>query len=287
MRRIDYPVPASAARGSILFLAGRGDFYEKYLETFSDWQERGWRVTAIDWRGQAGSGRFGLDAVTGHIGDFAEWVGDLAAFWVSWAGEAPGPHILVGHSMGAHIALRAAAEDKVQPDAMVLVAPMLGIGQRAPALPHAVARLMTRFGDPRRPAWKWSEKPGEPPPSRIALLTHDDARYDDEIWWRQQRPDLVMGPGSWGWVERAYASMRGLLAPGLLERVNVPILLIATTADRLVAWPAIAAAKARLPDAELVQFGDEARHEILREIDPVRDRALAAIDAFLARVTHR
>ncbi|MFN6936757.1 MAG: hypothetical protein ACK4NZ_16585, partial [Tsuneonella sp.] len=34
VRRIDYPVPASAARGSILFLAGRGDFYEKYLETF-------------------------------------------------------------------------------------------------------------------------------------------------------------------------------------------------------------------------------------------------------------
>ena len=31
-------------------------------------------------------------------------------------------------------------------------------------------------------------------------------------------------------------------------------------------------------------FGEEASHEILRETDPVRDRALQAIDAFLDRV---
>ncbi|RYY33462.1 MAG: alpha/beta hydrolase, partial [Sphingomonadales bacterium] len=30
------------------------------------------------------------------------------------------------------------------------------------------------------------------------------------------------------------------------------------------------------------RFGDEARHEILREADPVRDRAMQAIDRFLA-----
>lgn len=278
-------VPRASAKGAILFLPGRGDFYEKYLETFAHWHAHGWWVTAIDWRGQGGSGRLGADPVTGHVGDFADWVGDLAGFWSSWAAATPGPHVVAGHSMGGHLALRAVAEGRIAPDALVLVAPMLGFrGNLPPALMHAAARAMRRIGDPRRPAWKWSEKPGEPPASRKHLLTHDDDRYADELWWRGERPELVMGPGSWGWVERAYASNRGLSAPGVLEKVSVPTLLLATTNDKLVAWPAIAAAAARLPNAELVTFNEEAHHEILREVDPVRDRALAAIDAFLAKV---
>ena len=62
-----------------MFLPGRGDFYEKYLETLEQWSNQGWVVTAADWRGQAGSGRLGADKVTGHIGDYAQWIGDLAA----------------------------------------------------------------------------------------------------------------------------------------------------------------------------------------------------------------
>ncbi|MCT2559685.1 alpha/beta hydrolase [Tsuneonella sp. YG55] len=281
VRRIDWPAPDGRVRGAILFLGGRGDFYEKYLEAFADWRDRGWQVTALDWRGQAGSGRLGSDAVTGHIGDFAQWTHDLAGFWRAWAAEVPVPHVIVAHSMGAHLALRGSAEGLIAPDALVLVAPMLGIGRLPPVVMHTVARAMVRLGDPRRPAWRWSEKPGEPPASRGALLTHDADRYADELWWRGERPELVMGPGSWGWVERAYASMRALSAPGLLEKVTLPVLILATSADRLVAYPAIAAAARRLPNAELVTFGREASHEILREADPVRDRALAAIDRFL------
>jgi lysophospholipase len=92
-----------------------------------------------------------------------------------------------------------------------------------------------------------------------------------------------MGPGSWGWVERGYASMRGLAAPGVLERVSTPVLILAARHDRLVAYRAVASAAARLPRAQLVTFGPEAHHEILREADPVRLRAWAEIDHFLDR----
>ena len=34
---------------------GRGDFIEKYLETYAHFQAAGWNVTAFDWRGQGGS----------------------------------------------------------------------------------------------------------------------------------------------------------------------------------------------------------------------------------------
>lgn len=290
IRRIDWPGASDAAdgqpRGSILFLPGRGDFYEKYLETLDQWHRAGWRVTASDWRGQGASGRLGADAVTGHVSDFSVWTRDLGALWSHWKAATPGPHVLAGHSMGGHLALRAVIDEWIDPDALVLVAPMLGFTGQVLPLPmmHGIARLMAGFGDPRRPAWKWSEKPGEVPAGRDRLLTHDPIRYDDELYWRDARPELVMGPGSWHWVERAYASMRHIFEDRNLEHVSVPALLIGTSNDRLVYMKAIERAARRLPRGELLAFGEEASHEILREVDPVRDRAMAAISEFLDRV---
>ena len=283
IRRIDWLIPQGACRGSLLFMPGRGDFYEKYLETLDYWHRSGWRVTASDWRGQAGSGRLGSDMVTGHIDDFSTWVDDLARLWSQWRESTPGPHVVVAHSMGGHLVLRAIAERRIDPQAAVLTAPMLGF---LPAwvphpIMHAVARMMSAVGDPARPAWKWSEKPGALPAGRNELLTHDADRYADEVWWRQQRPELVMGPGSWGWTERACASVATLDAHGVLESIELPVQILATTADRLVAFPAIKRAAQRMLRAELVRFGPESAHEILREADPVRDRALAVIDRFL------
>jgi lysophospholipase len=288
VRRIDWPA-AAAPRGSILYFPGRGDFYEKYLETLDYWNRRGWRVTAADWHGQAGSGRLGTDAVTGHVGDFSAWIDDLAAFWQEWKAATPGPHVLAAHSMGGHLVLRALVERRVDPDAVVLSAPMLGFHTFGLPLGvlHAVARLMCAVGDRRRPAWKWSEKPGQVPEGRDKLLTHDARRYEDEMVWRAQRPELVMGPGSWGWVERAYASARAMFARGRIESVQTPVFIVGTSDDKLVSPAAIREAAKRLPNSELMMLGEEARHEVLREVDAVRDPILHAIDDFLDRKAPR
>ncbi len=286
IRRLDLTISGDRPlRGALLFLSGRGDCYEKYIESLTQWQARGWQVTALDWRGQAGSGRAGRDDRTGHIDDFATWVGDLAAFWAVWQAETAPPHVLVAHSMGGHLALRAVAERTFLPAALVLSVPMLGLP--ALGLPQAalyeVARLMARMGDRRRPAWPDNEKPGYQD-DRMLLLTHDADRFADEAWWREQRPELAMGSPSWGWVERGLASIRLLEQPGQLEAVTVPVLLIGARADELVSYRAIERAADRLPFGELLSFGSEAAHEVLREVDAVRDVAMAAIDEFLDRV---
>jgi len=291
VRRIDWPgerdaAGPQAARGSILFFAGRGDNYEKYLESLEEWHRAGWRVTGADWRGQAGSGRLGKDDVTGHIEDYSVWIDDLAQIWQDWVKAVPGPHILAGHSMGGHLVMRALVEKRVTPDAVFLSAPMLGF--QTPPLPlrvlHGAARLMNWLGDPTRQAWKWSEKPGEMPAARVDLLTHDHDRYEDEEFWRSARPELVMGPASWRWVERGYASLRILEAEGAMESVDVPVLIVSTRSDKLVSHAANVRAAQRLPKGELLEFGEEAHHEILREVDDVRGRAMAAIADFLDRV---
>jgi lysophospholipase len=286
LRRIDWPGIAAEGqkpRGSILFLPGRGDAYEKYLESLEEWHRAGWRVTAADWRGQAGSGRLGKDAVTGHIDDFSTWTADLAFLWKQWMGEVPGPHVIAGHSMGGHLIMRALVDGLIAPDAAVLSAPMLGMNGPPLPLPflHGVAKVMTKVGDPTRQAWKWSEKPGELPRNRDQLLTHDLDRYADESFWREHRPELVMGPASWGWVERAYASWRRLEEPGAMEHVTTPVLILSTSNDKLVSHEANLRAAGRLPNGRLVTFGSEAHHEILREVDEVRGKVMREIATFL------
>ncbi|MEL1249471.1 alpha/beta hydrolase [Aurantiacibacter gilvus] len=289
IRRIDWPAPAAGTpvRGSILFMAGRGDAYEKYLETFEYWRQRGWQVSAADWRGQGGSGRLGNDDSTGHIDDFGLWIEDLGQLWKEWAAGRGGPLVLVGHSMGGHLVLRAEIDQALdpKPDAMVLSAPMLDTFPESLPLPvkRGFAWLMTAIGDPKRPAWKISEKPGSRPEMRQLLLTHDDDRYEDERWWREHRPELKLGPGSWGWVKGAAESSMAIFHPGALEGVDLPVFIVATDADKLVSPSAIRSALARLPKVESLIFGKEARHEILREEDKIRNRALEAIDQFLDR----
>ncbi|WP_421848782.1 alpha/beta hydrolase [Novosphingobium sp.] len=285
IRRISLDPPAGTApRGSILFMPGRADFYEKYLETLEEWACAGWHVSAADWRGQGASGRMTANPLVGHIEDFSIWISDLGALWRDWVRTAPGPHVLAGHSMGGHLVLRAVAEGAASPDAVVLSAPMLGFVTSIPQfVQHIYGKIMCGIGDPQRMAWKTSEKPGAPSDDRMSLLTHDADRYADELWWRAARPELEIGPASWRWVERAAASIEELRAPGVLEAVMAPVLVLAAMRDALVSWPAIDEASARLPRGELVAWGREARHELLREADPVRGQVMAAIASFLDR----
>lgn len=282
IRRIDWP-GAAISRGSMLFLPGRGDHYEKYLETLAYFAAQGWRVTSVDWRGQGASGRLLADPQVGHIDDFSTWISDLRFFWTKWKAETPGPHVVLAHSMGGHLAMRALVEKAIDPVAVALSAPMLGI--QTGGLPlswnHAFARLMCKIGRGNIAAWKISEKPLSPMDMRAKILTHDNDRYEDELAWWKIRPEVKLGPPSWHWVERAIASMRLLEEPGRLEAVDTPILLLATTADQLVSTPRIIDDSKRLPHSETLIFGKEAAHELLREADGVRDRCLDCIDAFL------
>ena len=66
-----------------------------------------------------------------------------------------------------------------------------------------------------------------------------------------------------------------------IEAVRTPLLLLVAEADGLVDARTALRIAPRLPNAQLLQFGPESAHEILREADPVRDRALAAIAGFL------
>lgn len=271
--------PDGSARGTLVFLGGRGDFIEKYAEAATDWATKGWRVRMADWRGQGLSGRLGSDGTTGHADDFAPWVADLAELCKRWRDDAP--TVLIGHSMGGHLVLRALVESAVEANAAVLVAPMIGTRGPPAALARWIAAGLLRLGEPDRPAWRSNEKPGFIEGGRKALLTHDDARYTEELWWREHHPELVVGPPSWSWLLAAYRSAADSFTAGKLAGVTTPVLILNALADRLVDPEATNTAAERLPNARLFDYGDASRHEILREVDVVRDHAMGEIDRFL------
>lgn len=279
LRRLDWPSPGG--RGRLMLLAGRGDFIEKYLETLVYFHAAGWSVTAFDWRGQGGSGRLSPDPHVGHAASFRPFVDDLAAIWRAWSLEGQGPRAIIGHSMGGYLTLRAMLDHAIDPDAAILVAPMLGL--KAPLGPRVgrwISWLMTRLGDPARAAWKGNERPASTA-SRRRLLTHDAVRYSDEMWWHVHDPVLRLGPPSWAWVAEGFAATLALDADPGVTAMAVPTLLLIAEADKLVDPQAAVRIGARLPRHRIERFGGESAHEILREADAVRDRALAAIDRFL------
>ena len=273
-------------RGRMLVLGGRGDMIEKYLEVVQHWAARGWAVTSFDWRGQGGSGRLTDDPLCGHIEDFGQWIADLEAFVAEWRAEGHGPAVVVSHSMGGHLLLRALAEGMTPPDAAITVAPMMGV-HSAPLprwLAVGIAESACALGFARKQAWTQKEGSQRQRAMRQKRLTHDPDRYADELWWRDHSRDIALGAPSWRWVQQALMSTRRMEVEPGVERIAMPLLMLAAQDDRLVSTAAIRRTAARIDHARMHVYGSEAAHEILRELDPVRLDALARIDDFLDEV---
>ncbi len=276
------------SRGSILFQTGRGDMIEKYLESCSHWFEAGWDISAFDWRGQGGSGRLLADPHIGHIEDFGQWTADLKAYFEELKANHPGPHIVMGHSMGGHLVLRTLLEHHIDVDAAVLISPMLGF--EAGPLPVSWAAAAVKLyaaHAPTRLAWKANERPSLPGASRQRFLTHDLARYGDELWWQSEKPALVLGPPSLNWLSQGHQSCLWMEAAGRLEALDTPLLIIGTDGDRLVSPKAIRRFAKRLPQARLKMYGKDVAHEVLREVDSVREDCVQLIDDFLDEAAAR
>lgn len=273
LRRFDWP-QRDTPRGKLLFLGGRGDFIEKYLEAFAHWHDRGWSLTGFDWRGQGGSGRLLADRATCHLDDFDPLLADLRDFVTDWRGE-DGPHVVVAHSMGGHLALRLLAENPRAFDAAALASPMLGIKvKNLPGRPlHLAAQAACLIGLAERSIWR--RDPGNIP----GRMTSCPDRIADKMWWKANHPEIASGSPSWGWTRAAFASIDRLNASDL-EQADTPVLLLGSHLDPIVRIDAITAMSRRLPNAQLEIYADGG-HELLREADTMRLLVLNRIDEFL------
>lgn len=285
LRYASWNIPGTA-RGTVVVLPGRGEFIEKYAtEVVGELLSRDYAVIAMDWRGQGLSDRPLTDRNKGHIDDFATYIADLRLFLDKIVAPVARPPILaLCHSMGSHIAMRMLAETGSGPlSAGILVAPMTGLKREA--MLRSVLMLM-----PEVPMLEERYLFGTGPFVGLAqefysnFVTHDERRYRFTENWFTADPRLALGGPTIGWARQAVRSMTAAQAPGYLERIDLPLLLLSAGEDRLVDSNTHGPTAARLHRGDFLDIA-EARHEIMMETDAVRARFWEAFDRLAKTVS--
>lgn len=271
--------PTGRARGTVVLLGGRGEFIEKYAtETMGELLGRGFAVASLDWRGQGLSDRMLPDRDKGHIDDFTTYVGDLDLFLQTVAAsDLPRPLIAIAHSMGGHILLRTLAEHGPAPlSGAVVVSPMTGL-QRQWLLRLVLTLAPAFLGLDERYLPAAGPFASENRAFAGNTVTHDERRYRFTDAWFRTDPRLTLGGPTFGWGRQALRSIGALLAPGKLEGIALPMVLLSAAQDRIVDPASHGPVAARIPGCRHV-IVEGAAHEIMMETDPLREQFWQAFD---------
>ena len=109
------------------------------------------------------------------------------------------------------------------------------------------------------------------------FVTHDERRYRFTEEWYAADPRLTLGGPTLGWGRQAIRSMTAALAPGYLERIELPLLLISAGQDQLIDSKTHEPVVARLKHGEHLTIAG-ARHEVMMETDDLRALFWEAFD---------
>ena len=277
--------PPPGRKGTVVILQGRAEFIEKYFETVRDLRARGFAVATFDWRGQGLSDRALDDRRKGHVRNFAQYAMDLDTIMEQVVlPDCPPPYFVLGHSMGAAVAIRACHDGRRWFERIVLSAPMLALpprrlaGMAAPMV--RAMRWLGRGGSYIPVIPGGDQQPSGPEDFVGNVLTSDPVRFARNLAIVAEEPDLALGPPTIAWADAALRQMRDFSSPSYAARIRQPMLLVAAGYDQVVWTPAIEDfGRYLLAGRHLILPG--ARHEILQEQDQFRAQFWAAFDAFV------
>mgnify|MGYP006278438947 CR=1 FL=1 len=275
-------IPASPSRGVIVFVNGRSETWLKYGSLFRDFIRAGYTVYSYDHRGQGLSPHLvpGHPQV-GHVDDFAAYRSDLEVFLREVRLREQGvPLNLVGHSMGAAVIVDCVAGQTVPNiGKIVLCSPMFRINT-AP-WPAPVARIvlallrLAGFGTSYAPG-EHDASPDEP--FSRNRVTSSPGRWMETLSLRRRHPEALTGGASVDWVAQALG--RSSVIEKKAALLGPETLIMEAGRDELVI-PGIPKHPRGGPAPRVLLIPD-ARHEILMEREPIRDRVVQTILAFLA-----
>ena len=270
-----------AAEGSVLLLPGYTEFIEKHLEVIGDLLARNQKVLVLDWRGQGLSDRALPDRHKGHVADMDHFLDDLEAVATDcgWLAETGLPRVVLGHSMGGHLTLRAMARRPDLGQRAVILAPMIDIftGPAPRWLAPVVMEAANAIGLGERYVPGGSGYDPEARPFETNKLTHDRVRFQRMHDHIVANPDLAIGAPTFAWVRAALRSIAqlGAEAPG----ITYPVLILGASEEEIVDNGAQVRLTAQMKDCHRVEIAG-ARHELMQEVDRVREAAWSEIDPF-------
>lgn len=267
--------PLDGARGTAAVLPGRTECIEKYFEVARDLQGMGFAVLLVEPRGQGLSDRLAASRAAGHIDDFAHAAADFAQACAEIA-DWPKPLLVLGHSAGGGVILRALLDGLIAPSAAVFCAPMWGF--RLPPGADLVAKAEVALG------LRETILPGLPTrsgPERFEgnNLTSDPRRHARANALLVAEPDLGMAGVTAGWLVEAL-ELTGRFTPETVARLPIPVLTLVAGLEKLVDPDAARTLTEAMPQGRVAEFAG-GLHELLMERDEIRAEVIAEIAGFL------
>ncbi len=281
LRFARWPANRSPVRGTAIILSGRTEFIEKYFETVGDLRRRGFAVAIFDARGQGGSARLLGNIRKGHVRDFADYVNDFETVMQEMIlPDCPPPYYVLAHSMGAVVALLAAARLRTQIERMVLTAPMIALSRGSPELLARLSGFLMYFGlgeafVPGGGATIVQTRPFQGNP-----VTSDPNRYRRSVDVVDADPSIGIGAPTIGWLNAAMRVSLRMAEPDFSSAVPMPVLMVLAGAESIVSNRAAEDLSRRIKTTAHLRIPG-ARHEILMERDVFRDQFWVAFDAFI------
>lgn len=275
----------SRCRGSVFLFGGRTEFAEKYFEVIGELLSRDFAVTTLDWRGQGLSDHMLPDWRKGHIDNFDRFLSDLSHFIEVVGPRMPKPWYGLAHSMGGNILLRATHDHPEWFSGVVLTAPMLGIRLGSPMMQRllrgvAAGACMLGLGGAYLPGGTGAA--ADETPFIENIVTNSEPRYEIHQALVRAEPKLGLGAPTFGWVHAGFRSMDMTQSETYLGAIETPVLIFEAMEEKLVDNDALEHA-ARFLRAGVIESVEEARHEILMELDAARIAFWSVFDNFIIK----
>ncbi|TMQ24632.1 MAG: lysophospholipase [Deltaproteobacteria bacterium] len=162
-------VPAGTPRGVVLITHGYAEHCGRYHEVARVIVDAGWAVLSYDVRGHGKS-----PGQRGYIDRFSTYLADFAAMQAAARdlASAAAPMVLLGHSHGSLITLRALADEQPPRAAAAIVSsPFLALRLKIPAYRRPLASVASRL----------APKLSQPNALRVEDLTQDTAKQAERL----------------------------------------------------------------------------------------------------------
>ena len=276
----------SPVRGTVFYLPGRSGILVAREAGIQHFYNLGFNVYTLDWRGQGESSRTLEDSHKVHIESFDSYLEDLCALKLrARVDKAPEPWILLGSSMGGHMAIRLLEEAPEGFSGAILIAPMLDV--HTGFVPRYVAPLVARLlralglGERYAPGYGPYDVSGDRFEGNFS--TRDPARYAEQKRYLRNHPEYVTGGVTVAWADEVFQSMDKANDPTRLARVTVPVLMVNAGDDRVVDTSVAHHVAELLPHCHEVVIPG-ARHSLFTETDDAQAVLWGEINAYLEQV---
>jgi lysophospholipase len=266
---------AEQARGTVVIVPGFTSPIEMQARAIKALHAAGFKVVAIDYRGQGGSWRPLSNPEKGYVEDYAVLADDVARYAASVRVQGK-PLFFHSISMGAHITMRMAERNLAQADAIALVVPMIeinSVGMDLTSMKRLAGFASTiGLGALFAPGQsKWPSKGLSFGVAGDCNANPDTAQLQSALF--AQNPNLRVNGVTMRWLYESIASGEYLLSESYAKNMVLPIKVFTAGDDRIVNSNAAEAFCGALSECESFDFANS-RHCINRENTDVYDEIL-------------